>query len=673
MIAAVTQARSSRRLRIRLKAGGPDELEAVLRQILTNRGIFVPSARTLPVGTSVTVELLYRDGRLAMSGQGQVRRLCEAPNPGMRIDVRWQSERTAGRRAGVRLRDVSPPPPARRSSSPKVVRVPGALTLVSASDVPKTEDLMVDAVSPVPCLFGGRAGPGEGDPPGRVPRGRSVTQMVIERGRSRHRSDTTYESRGSDEPDYVRPSGRSAFDDVTPLGRAAASLARIHLSPTSADAVPPVSRETPRSVTSAGGPRIGIDFGPKVVRVWVSAGSGASSTSSRAFESAVFLPKDARPLVGALACERLAADPVRGLTGLSRFLGVAFSGPEMVEARAAAGFVPSPGGRLGIRVDGAVRSVEELAAWLLLEARLSATEILDRPVRGALVACPGAYGLAARYALRGAAERAGIELAGIVQSPIAVARELAAGQAPGFQRFLVLDFETDAVEAAVVGIGPEAVRMLGLASDVRRAADPPGDGAVRAAKRALRTAGLSGEALDVVVLAGDQERDAQVMRAVADRVCDRIIDLEDAQVAASGIARLARDWGEPGAILVVQKVPGAVWLVDERGRMQPVLPEGADLPAQGRVRHRLEGAAERLFIAEELGGSMVPVAEVWLSALGGDAEVENVDLELTAHGDGALDVHASDARTRAPLGVELARRVGGFFEALKARCRTPSC
>ena len=100
--------------------------------------------------------------------------------------------------------------------------------------------------------------------------------------------------------------------------------------------------------------------------------------------------------------------------------------------------------------------------------------------------------------------------------------------------------------------------------------------------------------------------------------------------------------------------------------MQTILQHGVDWPARGRVRHRVEHASERLFVAEKIDGVLSPVAEVRLHAAGGGAVAGNVDLEVFVSGDGILHLEGANARTGAPLQTDIVPAVGGFFEALSA-------
>lgn len=605
----------------------------------------------MPQGSFVTVELLYRDGRPARIGRGQVTRLRAPPqsHPGMHVRVAWRIDAAdnalrAPVRGGASLR------------SPRQV-------------VPQTSDLVLDPISEVPPLFG----PGErnafGDrlgPAGQVPPTWSATQIVIERARNRPERSTTYEGAGPEKVEFVKPSALAGIEDATRAGRGS-SLARIEFS----DAPEELSRALEaESFSQLSAPPVGIDFSAAAVRVW--ACPDQRSTDARALtdlEAAIYLPQEDRPLVGVAAEKMLADHPERGLSQLSHLLGVAFTPASELASTVAPRLAASRAGRMGIRVDGRIRSVEELAAWLLVEARVRASESLGGPVRSALIACPVNYGLAARQELRRAAERAGLDVLGIVRGPTAVARVLLGSTGRDTERSLIVDLGSTTVDVAVVEAAPEVLRVVGQATFRIPEAIPPADVAVRSAHQALRQAGVKGTELDAVVLLGTRVRDASIKHALVTRVCRRVVDLEDAEVIASGTARLAREWGAPGASRVFERAPGAVWLVDDEGKMHSVVPNQAEWPATGRTRHRIAGGTGRLFVAEELEGELVPVAEVRVEAA--TAEPLEAEVELSVHGHGAVGARAINRRTGVALKAEVVPSVSDFFDVLRARPEAP--
>lgn len=163
-------------------------------------------------------------------------------------------------------------------------------------------------------------------------------------------------------------------------------------------------------MTSASDTVIGIDLGTtNSVVAYVNSGGEAQTIAgdegARVVPSAVYLPRDGDPVVGALARERDVIEPDRVAQAFKRGMGERT-------------FLPD--GR-PFTVDGGVWSPEELSALVLKKMRRMAEHHLGAPVARAVITVPAYFGEAEREATTIAGELAGLEVLRIVNEPTAAA------------------------------------------------------------------------------------------------------------------------------------------------------------------------------------------------------------------------------------------------------------
>lgn len=114
-------------------------------------------------------------------------------------------------------------------------------------------------------------------------------------------------------------------------------------------------------------------------------------------------------------------------------------------------------GRAGLSIGGKVWGAGTLVERLLAAVRERAAGELGGPVARAAFAVPASMSVAARRALREAAERAGLVVERFVATPLAI---VAAQPVRGARRVLVVEFGAGGLEASVVEVAPGGPQLV---------------------------------------------------------------------------------------------------------------------------------------------------------------------------------------------------------------------
>lgn len=210
---------------------------------------------------------------------------------------------------------------------------------------------------------------------------------------------------------------------------------------------------------------VGFDFGTSATRVAYTIGERVVMVTDEmgrtALPSLVAVDDGGSVLVGRAARARLGGDPRHSVSGMKRLLGRRRSDPQVAEILQAMSFPtqPAANGEIQVELDGKPRPLTDVAALVLSAAREQAERHLRRGVREAVLAVPSSFDDAQRAALRTAAERAGLEVAGFVDEPVAAALAAGAGK-HGDERIAVIDVGGGATSVTVLDVAGDRFRVV---------------------------------------------------------------------------------------------------------------------------------------------------------------------------------------------------------------------
>ena len=217
---------------------------------------------------------------------------------------------------------------------------------------------------------------------------------------------------------------------------------------------------------------LGIDLGTTHSLVGVVEGGFpiilADEENERLLPSAVFWKDDGTPLVGRPAMRARAAHPGRVITSVKRLLG---RRPGELPWHPPYPVVKNAEGKLAVDTATGPRTVEEVSAEILRRLVEIARGRLGRECRRAVITVPAYFGEAQRAATKRAAERAGLEVARILNEPTAAALAYGQDRAGGRRRIAVYDFGGGTFDLSVLELRDGVFQVLSTRGDTRLGGD----------------------------------------------------------------------------------------------------------------------------------------------------------------------------------------------------------
>jgi Tfp pilus assembly protein PilZ len=209
---------------------------------------------------------------------------------------------------------------------------------------------------------------------------------------------------------------------------------------------------------------VGVDFGTSATRVAYAMGERiavvADEMGRTALPSLVAIV-DGEVLVGRAARSRLASDPRHSVSGMKRLIGIKREEPSVAELLQAVSFPTATGtdGEIWVDLDGKRRPLSDMAALVFAAAREQAERQLKRPVREIVLAVPAGFTDGQRAALRQAAQRGGLEVAGLIDEPVAAALSVGAGRLSD-ETIAVIDLGGGATSVSVLDVAGDRCRIV---------------------------------------------------------------------------------------------------------------------------------------------------------------------------------------------------------------------
>jgi len=585
-----------KRLRVRLKASGPEELAATFGRRLRMDGLDIPSKEPLEPGLELSVTLLYRNGQLALEGTGRVDACMSRARGGhtLRLAVRWSpfSMHALGRilpRTGEELVADLQGLPTPVDSTADVLRLPSDL-------------LSADSLQHIPDVW---------QQPDTPPQGSEATQDELPPEMSTP----------------ALPADALESGEVTPLARI--ELVRPRRVPEIEPVGPVASLGAVRPGTRPGEAQgrlvLGVDFGTREIRAACMTGDETQVVPTRrgmsALPSVVHIDESGKTIVGEPALRRMARAPSFGMRDPRRLLAFAFD-PGSLEEEAAL-----IGQTLRASEDGETRIgphevlPEELVALLFKEVREASNLVMPDRINRAVLTAPTWSGPRLRSAIVRAGEAGGFHVERVVGEAAACA--LAYAVSGGRGRALVVSMGAGVLDVAVVRMEEGAVQVLAAGGSARLGGAE--------FDRALRPV-----IEDVVHQATDRRLDASVgfrLDACAQELKERL--------ALHPRARGAIEIAVPGG---ASELSVEVELDRQRAEFlwTPLVEEASSV-----VRGTLEaggGEVDSLLLA---GGGLgiAPLRQAIRALVPG---VEPVELDFDAAANGAAVVGARIARELAP-------------------------
>ena len=209
---------------------------------------------------------------------------------------------------------------------------------------------------------------------------------------------------------------------------------------------------------------VGVDFGTSATRIAYAVGERVAVVPDEMGRTA--LPSlvavaDGEVLVGRAARARLASDPRHSVSGMKRLIGQKREEPSVAELLQAASFPTAAGndGEIWVELDGKRRPLTDMAGLVFAAAREQAERQLKRPVREIVLAVPAGFNDGQRAALRQAAQRGGLEVAGLIDEPVAAALSAGAGKASD-ETMAVIDLGGGATSVTVLDVAGDRCRVV---------------------------------------------------------------------------------------------------------------------------------------------------------------------------------------------------------------------
>jgi molecular chaperone DnaK len=186
----------------------------------------------------------------------------------------------------------------------------------------------------------------------------------------------------------------------------------------------------------------------------------------RTLPSAVSFDDQGGSVVGHPAMARLLEDPKRTLFGTKRFIGRAYDSPAVQKMLPFFPYkvVPTQHGAIGVDIDGRVKSLSAISAYILKTIRERAELQLGFTVRKAVITVPAYYNDNQRDAVVQAGRMAGLEVERLLNEPTAAA--IAYGLArEGTRHVVIYDLGGGTFDVSVMRVEHSTLTVLGTAGD----------------------------------------------------------------------------------------------------------------------------------------------------------------------------------------------------------------
>ncbi len=144
---------------------------------------------------------------------------------------------------------------------------------------------------------------------------------------------------------------------------------------------------------------------------------------SRTTPSVVGFTEDAERLVGQIARRQAITNPYNTVFAIKRLIGRKFESDEVNHAKKILPYsiVPASNGDVKVKIRDREYSPEEISAFILMEIRSFAEELLGEPITEAIITVPAYFNDSQRQATRDAGKIAGLEVLRIINEPTAAA------------------------------------------------------------------------------------------------------------------------------------------------------------------------------------------------------------------------------------------------------------
>ncbi len=249
---------------------------------------------------------------------------------------------------------------------------------------------------------------------------------------------------------------------AAPSPAAAKAAGPVHIESPLDKVVPPPSKPT--------GPIIGIDLGTTNSCVACVKGDKPYVIPSReghnTIPSIISLSSRKKLLIGHPAKDQILTNPKQTVFGAKRLVGLKFHSPVVQQVIELFNYeiVEGSRGEAAVRLGGAVFSLEQVSAMVLVEARRVASQHLGVDVQRAVVTVPAYYNDHQRQAVRVAGELAGLHVERIVNEPTAAA--LAYGYGRNLQKtLLVYDLGGGTFDASLLQLNDTVYEVMATGGD----------------------------------------------------------------------------------------------------------------------------------------------------------------------------------------------------------------
>ncbi|HVT45293.1 MAG TPA: molecular chaperone DnaK [Thermoanaerobaculia bacterium] len=149
----------------------------------------------------------------------------------------------------------------------------------------------------------------------------------------------------------------------------------------------------------------------------------ANREGSRTTPSVVGFTEDGERLVGQIAKRQAITNPFNTVYAIKRLIGRKYDSDEVPKAKETLPYqiVPADNGDIKVRIRDREFSPEEISAFILMEIRAFAEEVLGEPITEAIITVPAYFNDSQRQATRDAGRIAGLEVLRIINEPTAAA------------------------------------------------------------------------------------------------------------------------------------------------------------------------------------------------------------------------------------------------------------
>jgi len=462
---------------------------------ISRGGMFLATRKPVAADAQVKVTVVLPDGREVML-RGTVRHVRtpersaatgEPPGIGVKIDSEGRNELMALVEI-ARIRQDKPPKPSKEAPavhapSPSSVRAPGspgsATALASRPLVrqPRAEAPSHDvpAIAPAPGEQDRLSSPRPGDTIAEMPAIQLVPPGPVEAPPSRAQAAAGEADIEIEIDVEGAPSAATPPCPAAPRAGVAVPEAPVAVAPRKHTPGAPVAQPVPRPATEPSGPiagTIGIDFGASYSAVALAIGGTVRTVKDAEGRSQVpsliGFPDSpgSEPALGWAARELQAQRPDRVVASIKRILGLSYSDPHAAGFLHALPFSASagPGDGILLQCGESAMAVPQLCAMVLRHLLDSASSRLGSLPRRAVMTHPVSFKPAQREALHRAAQIAGIEVAALVEEPVAAA--LAYGVAQDRNEIVaVYDFGGGTFDFTILDMSGRHYRVLACDGD----------------------------------------------------------------------------------------------------------------------------------------------------------------------------------------------------------------